>query len=372
MRAASRGTGLGRRVSGFGMPGGTWREGFEVTLLPPARGTGRPAAAGPSTAGRPIRLSYSAFATPSRDRMETIREVMGREIMRCDIEPLSECPFEMRVIVHPLSGAALSFSEMSPTCNTHTSQMIDDDHPVFSIVMDGHCTWSQAGRVAELEAGQGLLTTRGAAGSLRRHVASGVVNIRLDRGLLASQMPQFEDALLRPVGGKDAPLALLSSYCRAVAKMDRMTTSGLRRTIALHLHDLVALALGASRGTSPGFAEGGVRAARLAALKADIDCHLTSAELSLSWLAGRHRVSERTIRDTFHSDGTTFTDHVRRRRLARAYRLLRDWRHAGRQVAEIAYECGFGDLSYFYRQFGREFGMTPSAVRAEGALPPGT
>lgn len=287
--------------------------------------------------------------------------------MRCDIQPLSDRPFEMKVVVHPLSGAALSFSEMSPTHNTHSSQMIEDDHPVFSIVMSGHCTWSQAGRVAEVEAGQGLLTTRGVAGTLRRHVASGIVNVRLDRGLLAAQMPKFEDALLRPIAGRDTPLALLSGYCRTIAKMERLATSGLRRTVALHLNDLVALALGASRGAASDFAEGGVRAARLAAMKADINGHLSSPNLSLSWLAGRHRVSERTIRDTFQADGTTFTDYVRKGRLARAYRLLRDWQHAGRHVADIAYECGFGDLSYFYRQFGREFGTTPSAVRADAA-----
>jgi AraC-like DNA-binding protein len=320
-------------------------------------------------AGQSVKLSYSALATPPRDRIETIREVIGREIMRCDIEPLPEHPFETKVIVHPLSGAALSFNEMSPTHNIHTSQMIDDDHPVFSIVADGSCTWSQEGRVADVAAGQGLLTTRGAAGTLHRHVRSSVINIRLDRRLLAALVPRFEDALLRPIGGSASPLSLLSTYCRAIAKLDTMSTPGLGRTIALHLHDLVALALGGARGGASGFAGRGLRAARLAALKADIDNHLASPELSLSWLAGRHRISERTIREAFQADGTTFTDYVRKGRLSRAYRLLCDWHHADRRVAEIAYESGFNDLSYFYRQFGREYGATPSAVRAEAAGP---
>jgi transcriptional regulator GlxA family with amidase domain len=40
-------------------------------------------------------------------------------------------------------------------------------------------------------------------------------------------------------------------------------------------------------------------------------------------------------------------------------------RHLG--IADIAFACGFGDISNFNRMFRRRFGDTPSGVRAAAA-----
>ena len=61
---------------------------------------------------------------------------------------------------------------------------------------------------------------------------------------------------------------------------------------------------------------------------------------------------------------TTFSEFVRGRRLARAHRMLTDPRCADRSISTIAFEVGFGDLSYFNHAFRRLYGATPSDVRA--------
>jgi AraC-like DNA-binding protein len=43
--------------------------------------------------------------------------------------------------------------------------------------------------------------------------------------------------------------------------------------------------------------------------------------------------------------------------------MLTDRRWAERSIASIAFEAGFGDLSYFNRAFKRCYGATPSEVR---------
>jgi AraC-like DNA-binding protein len=50
-------------------------------------------------------------------------------------------------------------------------------------------------------------------------------------------------------------------------------------------------------------------------------------------------------------------------RLLRAYRSLNDPNLTDRSISALAFEAGFGDLSYFNRTFRRRFGMTPSDVR---------
>ncbi|TVR95428.1 MAG: helix-turn-helix domain-containing protein [Rhodospirillales bacterium] len=50
-------------------------------------------------------------------------------------------------------------------------------------------------------------------------------------------------------------------------------------------------------------------------------------------------------------------------RLRDSLERLRDPDFAEVSVAEIAYQCGFNDLSTFYRRFRSQFGMTPVAAR---------
>jgi AraC-like DNA-binding protein len=51
----------------------------------------------------------------------------------------------------------------------------------------------------------------------------------------------------------------------------------------------------------------------------------------------------------------------------RAHRLLTDPRRAGQKISTIAFDVGFGDLSYFNRAFRRHYGVAPSELRAAAA-----
>jgi AraC-like DNA-binding protein len=46
-----------------------------------------------------------------------------------------------------------------------------------------------------------------------------------------------------------------------------------------------------------------------------------------------------------------------------ARRMLADRRYRHLSIAQLALECGFGDISYFNRSFRRRYGETPSDVR---------
>ena len=64
-------------------------------------------------------------------------------------------------------------------------------------------------------------------------------------------------------------------------------------------------------------------------------------------------------------EGTTFSQYVLGQRLMRAHRILTDPRFVDRSITSVAFDVGFGDLSYFNRAFRRCYGGTPSEVRAE-------
>src|SRR4029077_2399350 len=137
----------------------------------------------------------------------------------------------------------------------------------------------------------------------------------------------------------------------------------MRQLIIAQLCDLIAVTLGATRDATAVAGGRGIRAARLRAVKSDIDAHLTHTDLSPGAVAKRQRLSDSYIRKLFEGEGTSFSQFVLGRRLVRAHRMLTDRRWADVSIASIAFEAGFGDLSYFNRTFKRFYGSPPSDIR---------
>jgi AraC-like DNA-binding protein len=88
-------------------------------------------------------------------------------------------------------------------------------------------------------------------------------------------------------------------------------------------------------------------------------------DLTVAAVASRQRISESYVRKLFESEGSSFSEWVLGERLIRAHRMLTDPRFAGRSINSVAFDAGFGDISYFNRSFRRRFGATPSEIRAE-------
>ncbi|WP_249225387.1 helix-turn-helix transcriptional regulator [Tardiphaga alba] len=115
----------------------------------------------------------------------------------------------------------------------------------------------------------------------------------------------------------------------------------------------------------------------LLSLKADIEASLSQPSLSLEQLATTHGVTTRYFQKLFEAEGRTFSDYLLERRLERAFHMLRDGNRTERAVSAIAFDVGFGDLSYFNRTFKKRFGATPREIRARfdvvrfAALAPG-
>ena len=129
------------------------------------------------------------------------------------------------------------------------------------------------------------------------------------------------------------------------------------------MHDLIAATIRASRDDRA-IAEGrGIAAARLRAIMADISTHLGDGDLSVTEVAMRHHVTPRYVHKLFENEGLTFSSFVLGQRLSRAHRILSDPRLSDRSISSVAFDVGFGDLSYFNRAFRRCYAATPTEIR---------
>lgn len=189
------------------------------------------------------------------------------------------------------------------------------------------------------------------------------VTLLLPLPMVARRAPHYTQAFGRPIPSSNAALRLLTRYVDIFAADASATDPAIARCASEHMLDLAALALGA-HGDFAEFARlRGGTAARLTAIKSDILRALGDSELSTEAIAIRHGISPRYVRKLFEQDGSSFSTFVLAERLARAHRMLVDRNFSHLNIAQIAHECGFGDVSYFNRAFRRHFGGRPSDFR---------
>jgi AraC-like DNA-binding protein len=175
---------------------------------------------------------------------------------------------------------------------------------------------------------------------------------------------KLDAALCRPIPADNAALRLLTHYIGILDETDTLATDAQRHAVA-HVHDLVALALGATRDGAEIAKARGARAARLRVIKDDIGSNLARDDLSVATVAARHRLAVRYVQRLFEAEGVTFTEYVLEARLACVHRMLRDPRLAHVKIGTVACDAGFGDPSYFNRVFRRRYGCAPSDIRVQ-------
>jgi AraC-like DNA-binding protein len=192
--------------------------------------------------------------------------------------------------------------------------------------------------------------------------ATRVIDYRFSRNLLLPHVADLDEPVARPIAKNDPTLRLLVGYAAMLNDQGELAAAELRRAVSAHMHQLAAMLLGGGREAQPA---DGLRAARLKAVREEILQRITESSLSVGEIARSQQISERYLRQLFANEGTTFTDFVRDTRLALAYQMLIDPTQHHRPINAIAYESGFGDLSYFNRAFRQRYNMTPSDAREE-------
>src|ERR1700744_1870553 len=306
-----------------------------------------------------LRVSTDAFQGDGG--LDAFREVFGREILGIEIDPLDGHPLHIDLTLRSLPGFAMASGTLSPMRNRHTSALLDNDDVVLVVLQSGVGDVSQYGRVATISEGEAVLTANGAEATFVGRTPTRVINFRLSRSLLAPHVADIDAMVARPIPLDNRVLQVMVGYAEMLNDQQELATPDLRRTVAMHMHSLAALLLGGDAGL--GLHEQGLRAARLRAIKDHIRDRVGHHALTIADVARRLQISESYIRQLLAENGTTFTDFVLGGRLTRAHRMMTAPRYASHSISAVAYEAGFGALSYFNRTFRRRYGATPSEVR---------
>lgn len=309
---------------------------------------------------------FSTDELPEHDRLPIWREAFGRNIVKLDMEPVGDGPLRIEGHIQALPNLAIASFSSSPAKVTRTRALASDSSDdLVLVISQGDVLFHQGNKEVELGSGEALLWSNAVPGGcFHEEPIEGLLTLAIPRTILTQILANLDGTLMQRIARDNKAMRLLSGYVRILqGEIDTMSPE-LKAASSAHIQDLMVLALGANRDAAHLARGRGVRVARLQALKADILANLARRDLSIDRLAARHGISPRYIRSLFDDDRTTFTDFVLNQRLARAHRCLKDIRFAGYMISTIAFEAGFGDLSYFNLAFRRRYGVTPSDIRA--------
>jgi AraC-like DNA-binding protein len=177
----------------------------------------------------------------------------------------------------------------------------------------------------------------------------------LPRPMVNSRAPWLSERPLNKIPSSSQYLDLLRRHM--IQLMSEKLRDNETDLLTENLCNLLALA------SSPDIPPSRLRTElQTAALLAFCRKNLHRPELSPQLVADHFKISLRTLHGRFEKLGTTFGRWLLEARLDSCSKALKDSRHH-RYVSELAYNCGFSDLSHFNKAFRIRFEMSPTEWR---------
>ncbi len=310
---------------------------------------------------------FSTDSLPERDRVPVLCDVFGRQLLRLETDPFPDARFYTHLEMRALPGLRMFAGAAAGTRFRRTRELMADGNDEIGLILkkNGTNTISHRGRDAVLGDGDACLYSSAETSTFTIISPVQSIGLGVPYAALAPLVSNIGDALGRLMPCGTAAMGLLRSYVGALQDDAALQSAEARHQVVNDIYDLIALVIGATRDARETAKGRGVRAARLRAVKTDVKSRLADPELSIHAVARRHQVTERYIQMLFRGEGTTYRDFVLGQRLNYVYRVLTAPKSADCNIGDVVFATGFGDLSYFNKSFRKQYGTTPSAIRAE-------
>lgn len=312
-------------------------------------------------------LTISTEEVPPPDRFEYWRDAVDRHLLGGAIDSLSERPFRAVAALRPLPGLRVGLGCSGPLIHHRTRDVLadEDDDIALLINLRGQLIVRRKGDDITLDQGEACLVACFEIGDCVLPRSGQLMLIRIARGALGAFAEFVDDALGSTISARTEALRLLVGYARTLPRGALELSPGAGRIIVDHVADLVCLVLGAQGEAADIAARRGLAAVRLDAIKAYIRERLANVDLTPEAVAAAQGISPRYMRQLFESGAESFSGYLLTQRLAQAHCMLTSVRFSSSAISDIAFDVGFGDLSYFNRTFRRRYQSTPRDVRAE-------
>ncbi|MEV6902260.1 AraC family transcriptional regulator [Amycolatopsis sp. NPDC051372] len=301
--------------------------------------------------------SWSTEDVAAPDAFGYWSEVICDALVQVSARATGEAPFTGRFEHAALDGVGLSTVASGPQEVARTTRLIARDPEEYLLVnvqTGGRSLAQQDGRTATLE--PGTMTVLDSTRPYRLEFAGAFSQIilRVPRTLLPARAAAGVTAV--ELDGR-GPGRLVAEFLAGLARQQREDPA-VAAALLPHAVGLLETALDwAARGTTPTSAS--LSRERIHRF---VRQHLADPALDAGAVAAGCGLSRRSMFRALADDGESLTALIRRLRVARARRLLRD--RPDLPLAVIAAQSGFGGAAQLHRAFRAVEGTTPGTFRA--------
>ena len=209
---------------------------------------------------------------------------------KLDITPRHNGSFQSETTIGLLPGliTGQTMHSMCTAVRTHALAAETGDNVMVHVPMSGgFLMYQQGGNNVVCKPGSIYLDPNEMPGIAEfQGERNDVFYLSIPRAFLSSAGTSLNGAL-REILPVTPQWRLLLRYAQSLHEELALLPPDEIATCASHIHDLTIMAMGASREAEEIARGRGVRAARLKAIKTDIEANLTSPHLNSDWIAGR-------------------------------------------------------------------------------------
>jgi AraC-like DNA-binding protein len=221
----------------------------------------------------------------------------------------------------------------------------------------------QFGREAEARSGEGLLAVMESSIEALAPAGGHSLSVKIPKANFSQWGLMPADLACRRVDCSGADYRLLTGYARTLVDVGEQLSAEQAAAASQHLIDLTGYWLGVGDKVRE---QNGVAAAvqsRLLLIRQSINRTADDPRVDLQTVATRLGMPPRTVQHVLAAAGESFSQLLTSARLRRAYTLLLDPAFDDVAVGDIAFSCGFAEVTNFYRVFRSAFDITPGALR---------
>jgi AraC-like DNA-binding protein len=306
--------------------------------------------------------TYSTQTVPSRQRFSFWRQLISSTVMPLRIEDGSDGGFFGSLSTCEVGSSRLVCVRSTSQYILRTAGCIGTGHQgayLLNYLVRGRGFNSQHGNFHPIEAGNFFFHDSNAIGDLRMAGEFEILTLALPRALVGRYFACAPAACAVPLSIEQSAVAQMAAD--VLQTLARDCTGADHDCLEASITSLVrmlslAYRIGPNTSTT--------NSALLVRIRDYILAHLADENLTPSRVAFAHGISERYLSKLFEIDRTTVSRWIWAQRLEASRKALAAPELADRPINEVAYRCGFNDMSHFSYSFRRRFGCSPRQHRA--------
>lgn len=306
---------------------------------------------------------------PPRERFEAWADLVSRALVPVEVTAADRATYEGEILVGQFDQVCVSSVTSTSCISRRTRRLISHSDPEavqIMLVTEGSAGLSQNGTDGVLIPGDFAVHV-----TWRPFVVHALANdyprvagitALIPRRQIPLSVSTIEKLTAHTISSNGGAGCVVAGMLTSLIQMARVSPADQSR-LSCALVDVVTVALNAFTGVDGTQQTETVEHAMRTAVRAYVQLHLADPNISPAMVARAHHLSTRSLHRLFQGRGSTVADMIRRGRLERCLRDLRDPALRHRRVQEIAARWCFYSPGHFNRHCRERTGMTPRQYR---------